>query len=279
MKRLWLIPLAALLAAWAWWGNQSLTVSEYRIRSDEIPAGFHGVRIAQISDLHNAEFGRENGRLLEKLAEAEPDLIVLTGDLVDSRRTRVAVSAAFVREAAKIAPCYYVTGNHEARIPELPELLAALQDAGVTVLRDEKVTLDRNGDTVTLLGLDDPAFQSDYLVGDSAPVLTAALENLVEPDMGYTVALSHRSEMMYLYRQFGLDLVFSGHAHGGQVRLPGIGGLIAPNQGFFPEYDAGMFAEAGTTMVVSRGIGGSILPLRIGNRPEIVVAVLEGEGK
>jgi len=271
---LWLTAAAALLAVWFWWENRTLTVSEYAVASESVPAGFHGFRIAQISDLHNAEFGWRNERLLKKLAQTKPDIIVMTGDLVDSRRTNVSVAVDFVKHAAEIAPCYFVTGNHESRLEELPELLSALKEAGVTVLRDEKRILTRGEDTLTLMGLDDPAFRSDYLVGDSAPVLTAALEKLAEPEMGYTIALSHRPEMMGVYRQFGLNLVFCGHAHGGQIRLPGIGGMIAPNQGFFPKYDAGVFAEGETTMVVSRGIGGSIIPLRVHNRPEIVVAEL-----
>lgn len=276
MKKRLLIgaALGTALAGWLWWGNVSLTVSEYRIESKILPAGFDGFRIAQISDLHNAEFGKDNEKLLSLLRNAKPDMIVLTGDLIDCRNLEIPVALSFAEKAAQIAPCYYVTGNHESRIEQLPELLRGLTDAGITVLRNEAVPLEYNGDTVTLLGVDDPAFRSDYMVGDSGPVLTAALEELVEEEMGYTILLSHRPEWFHLYREFGMNLVFSGHAHGGQFRLPGVGGLVAPNQGFFPVYDSGIFTEGDTTMAVSRGLGASIIPLRINNPPELVIAEL-----
>ena len=266
--------LGAVLAGWLWWGNSALMTSEYKITGNRVPEPFDGFRIAQISDLHNASFGRENEKLLSMLEETCPDVSVLTGDLVDCRNLNIPVALSFAEKAAKIAPCYYVTGNHESRISELPELLTGLTAAGVTVLRNESTVLERSGETVTLLGLDDPAFRSDYMVGDSGPVLTAALEELVTRDLGYTILLSHRPEWFRLYGEYGMDLVFSGHAHGGQFRIPFVGGVVAPNRGFFPEYDAGVFTQNPMSMVVSRGLGPSIIPLRINNRPEIVVAEL-----
>ena len=273
-KLLCIAGLSAALALWLWWGNVSLMTSEFTVVSDRLPAGFEGFRIAHVSDLHNAEFGKGNRKLLTMLQDSTPDIIVLTGDLIDCRKTDLSAALSFAQKAVRIAPCYYVTGNHEARIGELAELLDGLERAGVTVLRNSTVTLERSADLITVLGVDDPAFRSDYMTGDSAPVLTAALKELVKPEMGYTVLLSHRPEWFRLYRDFGMDLVFSGHAHGGQFRLPFVGGVIAPNQWFFPEYDAGVFTEGSVSMVVSRGLGGSIIPLRINNRPELVVAEL-----
>lgn len=275
MKKLLIgAALGTVLAGWLYWGNSALMTSEYQIVSSVLPAGFHGFRIAQISDLHNAEFGSGNEKLLSMLKGTKPDIIVLTGDFIDNRNLNIPVALAFAEKAAKIAPCYYVTGNHESRIGELPELLNGLTGADVTVLRNEKTILERNGDAVTLLGVDDPAFQSDYMTGDSGPVLTETLKELMADHMGYTILLSHRPEWFQLYREFGVNLVFSGHAHGGQFRLPFVGGVIAPNQWFFPKYDAGVFTEGDTSMVVSRGLGASIIPLRVNNRPELVVAEL-----
>lgn len=273
-RQIFLCAVGVALAGWILWSNAALQTSPYDIFSPRLPGGFEGFRIAQISDLHNTEFGEENRKLLNALKQAEPDIIVLTGDLVDSRNTDISVAVALAQRAVKIAPCYYVTGNHESRIGELSQLLDGLVSAGVTVLRNETAALERNGDKLTLLGLDDPAFRSDYMVGDSGPVLTSALEKLAAGDMEYTIALSHRPEWFSLYRDFGLDLVFCGHAHGGQFRLPFVGGIVAPNQGFFPRYDAGVFTEKDCFMVVSRGLGPSIIPLRIGNRPELVVVTL-----
>ena len=216
----------------------------------------------------------QNEKLLSMLRSARPDVILLTGDLIDCRNLDIPVALSFVREAVEIAPCYYATGNHESRIEEFPQLQEGLESAGVTVLRNEATVLERKGDRITLLGVDDPAFVVDYITGDCRPVMTEALTELMAEEEGYTILMSHRPEWFSLYRDFGVDLTFSGHAHGGQFRLPFIGGVIAPNQGFFPKYDAGMFTENDCTMIVSRGLGASIIPLRINNRPELVVAEL-----
>ncbi len=273
-SRILFLTLSILIAGWIWWGNSALEVSTYQVLSHRLPAALDGFRIAQISDLHNAEFDRKNEKLLSVLRQTEPDIIVLTGDLVDSRRTELSVALSFAREAVKIAPCYYVTGNHESRIGQLPVLLEGLRQAGITVLRNESVLVEHKGDSFLLLGVDDPSFRTDYLLGDSGAVLADALNALAKDDTAYTVLLSHRPEYLQLYRQYAIDLVLSGHAHGGQFRIPGIGGIIAPGQGLFPGYDGGIYSVDNTTMVVSRGVGNSIIPFRINNRPEVVVVEL-----
>ena len=256
---------------WTLWGNTALEITEYKIAGDRIPKSFSGFRIAKISDLHNAQFGKENSELLALLAEAEPDIIVITGDMIDSRRTDVAVAIAFARQAVMIAPVYYVPGNHEARISEYADLKAGLAEAGVTLLEDQKVRLTREGESITLMGIVDPS----HRFGEAESAVRQAIASLQDPADGYTVLLSHRPELFGLYADSGTDLVFSGHAHGGQFRLPLVGGLAAPGQGFFPKYDAGQFTEENTTMTVSRGLGNSIIPIRFNNRPEIVVAELD----
>ena len=262
------------LAAWTIWGNTALEVNECEIQSDRIPEAFTGFRIAQVSDLHNAEFGEGNEKLIEMLHQIDPDIIVLTGDLIDSRQTDIDIALTFAREALKIAPVYYVSGNHEARVREYEDLKIGLTEAGVVVLENQKVNITREGESITLIGIDDPSFREDYLFGDAASVTSSALSELQNESDGYTILLAHRPELFETYVDAGVDLVFSGHAHGGQFRLPFIGGLVAPNQGFFPKYDAGLFSKGSTTMIVSRGVGNSIIPIRFNNRPEIVVAVL-----
>ena len=263
------------LGIWTLWGNTALKVNEHEIVSDRIPEAFAGFRIAQVSDLHNKDFGEGYGQLLTLLSQINPDIIVVTGDLIDSRQTDLDVALEFAWQAGKIARVYYVSGNHEARIPEYEDLKIGLVKAGVVILENQKVEITREGESITLMGIDDPSFQEDYLFGDSESVARQAIENLQNESDGYTILLSHRPEPFNLYVDTGMDLVFSGHAHGGQFRLPFIGGLVAPNQGFFPEYDAGLFSEGSTTMIVSRGIGNSIIPIRINNRPEIIVAELK----
>ena len=263
-----------VLIVWTLWGNTALEVNEYEVVSDRIPQGFEGFRIAQVSDLHNAEFGEGNEKLIQLLSQTDPDVIVITGDLIDSRHTDIEIALDFARQAVKIAPVYYVSGNHEARVREYEDLKMGLAEAGVVILENQKVQITREGESITLMGITDPSFQEDYLFGDSESVARQAIERQQNESDGYTILLSHRPELFNLYVDTGMDLVFSGHAHGGQFRLPFVGGLVAPNQGFFPKFDEGRFAEENTTMIVSRGVGNSIIPLRFNNRPEIVLVTL-----
>ena len=265
------------LVIWIAWGNTALELNTYTISSSKLPQSFDGYRIAHVSDLHNTEMGKDNEKLLAMLRDAAPDMIAITGDLVDSRNTDIEVALQFVREAVKIAPCYYVTGNHEARISEYDELKEAMEAAGVTVLKDAQTEISLTGEFITLIGVNDPSYQTDYLFGDAKTVMNTKLEELHTEDDGFTILLSHRPELFATYAEHDVDLVLSGHAHGGQFRMPFIGGLVAPNQGLFPEYDAGIYTEGNTNMLVSRGVGNSILPFRINNRPEVILIELQAE--
>ena len=279
-RRRWLLLgvfLAALLGVIAWvaWGNTALVTTELFVRSEKLPAAFDGFRIVQVSDLHNASFGEGNSELLERVEQAQPDCIALTGDLVDSRHTDVDTALSFAREAAKIAPTYYVTGNHEARLEEWEQLLTGLEEAGVTILQNESILLEREGQSIAFSGVEDPSFHDDPLLHDTEGIWERNLESLSPEEGRYTILLSHRPEYFAFYEKLGFDLVLAGHAHGGQFRLPGIGGLWAPGQGLFPEYDAGLYQQGGTAMAVSRGLGNSLFPFRVNNRPEIVAITLQ----
>ena len=267
------------LIIWIVWGNKALELNTYNITGNDIPKEFDGFRIAQVSDLHNAEMGKDNEKLVSMLAEADPDIIVITGDMIDSRNTKVDVALSFAEQAIKIAPCYYVTGNHEARVDEYSDLKDGLLELGVSVLEDTRVDIELSGEIITLIGVDDPSFQTDYLFGDDETVMKSKLDELTSEEGGYTILLSHRPELFDVYVESGVDLVFSGHAHGGQFRIPFIGGVVAPNQGVFPKYDAGIFAEGNTNMVVSRGVGNSIIPFRVNNRPEVIIIELTTQGE
>ncbi len=268
--------LLCVLAAWTAWGNTALCVSETVVASGGVPKGFSGFRMAFLSDLHDAEFGEDNEKLLETIAGLRPDIIVITGDIVDSRRTDIEAAVRFVECAAKLAPVYYVTGNHEARLSNSAELRAGLVSAGAVVLDDSVVELKRGGDRLTLLGLCDPDFVIEGdLLGEVPAMTEAKLSGLADSAAGYTVLLSHRPELFESYVKCGVDLVLCGHAHGGQFRLPFVGGLFAPGQGMFPKYDAGLYRKGETAMVVSRGLGNSVFPFRLNNRPEVVAVELE----
>ena len=268
-----------MLIIWIAWGNKALELNSYTISSDKLPEAFNGFLIAQVSDLHNAEMGKDNEKLISMLKDAAPDLIVITGDMIDSRNTKVDVALDFAEQAVKIAPCYYVTGNHEARVDEYSDLKDGLLELGVIVLEDARAEIELSDKIITLIGVDDPSFQTDYLFGDDETIMKSKLNELTSEDDGYTVLLSHRPELFDTYVESGVDLVFSGHAHGGQFRIPFVGGVVAPNQGVFPKYDAGIYSEGDTNMVVSRGVGNSIIPFRVNNLPEVILIELTTQGE
>ena len=273
-----LAVVAAVLLAliiWTVWGNTALELNTYTISSDILPEAFDGYRIAHISDLHNAEMGKDNEKLLDMLRETEPDIIAITGDIIDSRNTNIDIALQFTKAAMEIAPCYYVTGNHEARISKYDELKAGMEAAGVVVLEDEKTKISLEGGEITLIGVNDPSYQTDYLFGDAEAVMQSKLQEISDAENEFTILLSHRPELFEIYADNNMDLILSGHAHGGQFRLPFVGGLVAPNQGLFPKYDAGLYTEENTNMIVSRGIGNSILPFRFNNRPEVILIELK----
>jgi predicted MPP superfamily phosphohydrolase len=253
--------LCLVLLVWSVWGTHSPKTTNYTVQSPKLPAAFDGLRILQVSDLHNAQFGKDNRKLLQLLKDAQPDIILLTGDLIDSKRTDLDPAIAFCQTAVTLAPTYYAPGNHESRIPESYNALKAeLSRLGVTILENESQILTRGEEEITLTGLLDPDF--------GIPWPDVKSEN-------YQIVLSHRPERLAQYAHMGLDLVFTGHAHGGQFRLPFAGGLFAPHQGFFPEYTAGIHTLETTSMVVSRGLGNCPLIPRFNNRPELILVTLK----
>ena len=235
----------------------------YEYQSDLIGGDFDGYKIVQISDFHRSKL---SDKAIAAVAEEKPNLIVITGDLIDSGDTDLTTALTFTEQLTKIAPVYFVTGNHEAGSTLFDTLTEKLTALGVTELRNETVTINSGNGCFALTGISDPLFLSglDY----------------VTPVKGQlNILLSHRPELFESYVDKGYQLVLTGHAHGGQIRVPGIGGLVAPDQGLFPTYDAGLYTEGNTTMVVNRGIGNSILPLRINNPPEIVSVTLKSTAK
>lgn len=259
----WMV-IFILVVLFFWWENNALVVSEYTFETKEIGEALDGFRIVQISDLHNKRFGKNQRWLMEQLMECDPDIIVITGDLVDSNHTNIEKAMEFVEESVKLAPVYYVTGNHEKWFEEEEQLLEQLEQSGVNCLlnKTEKITLQET--SFYLLGLDDANLLDDTLSG-----LVSKTED------GFNLLLAHEPQNLSRYSVCGVDLILSGHAHGGQFRLPFIGGVVAPDQGFFPEYTAGLYVEGSTSMIVSRGLGNSIIPVRIFNRPEVVCVELK----
>ena len=279
---------AAAMTAWAAWENRALTVQSISATETNLPQAFSGFRIAHISDFHNEEFGGGNEKPLRLLKKISPDIVVITGDLIDSRHTEVEISADFVRRISAFAPVYYVPGNHESRIPEAyRSLKAMLAETGVCVLENDAQYIERDGERIQIIGVRDPDFYTpenpENPKGSWDPGFSGGERLLIETndlrDSGvFSILLSHRPEFFDFYVRSGVDLVFAGHAHGGQFRIPFAGGLFAPGQGFFPKYDAGLYREGNTSMIVSRGMGRSLGPLRLHNRPEIIAAQLVRSG-
>ncbi len=242
----------------------ALRIKNYIIEDKNLPASFDGFRIAQVSDLHNAVFGKDNSRLIQKVRDTSPDIIALTGDTVDENTRDFEAVTALIKELSEIAPCYYVTGNHEAWIYK-DYLPFEKNTAGYAqFLHNSSVKIERDDDFLLIQGLDDPNYL--YTFRDSVTALAR--------EEGYKILLSHRPERFEDYVDGGFNLVLSGHTHGGQVRLPFIGAIVAPTQKFFPKYDSGLYSEDKTNMIVSNGLGTSVLPIRFNNPPEIVIVKL-----
>lgn len=255
--------------------NNTLELNYVTVNNKNLPIEFEGFKIAHVSDLHNSEWGENNERLINLLKSSKPDVIAITGDIVDRSRTNVEIAIAFAREATKIAPCYYVSGNHESAIPNYDQLEKGLIEAGVTVLNNSKVEIKRGSSKIIIMGICDPTLVVDEKEGYDEKSITSDLISKIEyREDDYTILLSHRPENFDIYKKKKIDLTLSGHAHGGQVRLPLIGGILAPNQGFFPHCDSGLYEENNLAMVVSRGIGNSSFPIRVNNIPEVILIEL-----
>lgn len=254
--------------------NKRLTVSSITVKSQQAPGAFDGFVIAQISDLHNATLDENNEKIIKALKESAPDIIVVTGDMIDSRHTDIPCALSLAKELTAIAPTYYVTGNHEKRIMESGDFEKSLSSLGIKVMKNEKCKMEKGGDSITLIGIDDPTYEKTD-PGLFPDLIGGILDDLTEDTDGYRILLSHRPELIETYIKSDIDLVFSGHAHGGQFRLPFIGGLFAPGQGIFPKYTSGLYQVDGTDMIVSKGIGNSSFPFRLFDPPELVIATLK----
>ena len=269
MKKLfkWILALAVIII-FLKFNNEYIVTTDYTLQSEKIPASFDGFNIVQVSDLHDGVFGEDNERLVQKVANENPDVIFITGDLIDSRRYDLEQSLRVVERLVVIAPTYFVTGNHEVAVNEISYIYDRLEQLGVKTLKNETSQLTNNNDRICIAGLEDP------LMGFNVEQTLARMTD--EANNCYTLLLSHRPELFDMYVFEEIDAVFAGHAHGGQIRIPFIGnGLFSPGQGWLPQYTSGIFEENSTSMVVSRGLGNSGFQQRLFNLPEIVSVKLK----
>lgn len=260
------------LAGFVFWDNNALETDRVEFTSRRLPAAFDGFTIVQLSDLHGKEFGKGHEQLLKAVREEKPDLIALTGDLVDEYTERPLEYAAEIGGAlAALAPTYYVTGNHEWAARQAEDICAALESAGVVCLRNETVPITGGGAQFFLSGVDDPNAYADQKTPED--VAQELLNTHGEND--FRLLLAHRNDRFPSeYYRLGYDLTLTGHAHGGVIRLPFTDGLFDTHQGFFPSYTAGFYTVEGAQLFVSRGLGNIYPSLRLFNRPEVVSLTL-----
>ncbi len=271
VRRLWRMALlaAVLLGSW-WFENCTIETEVYELASDRLPMAFDGFRVVELADLHGRAFGREDQRLLDAVRAAQPDLIAIDGDLAGAG-TDLSRLGALLPKLAKIAPTYYVTGNHEWAMDGAArrELFELLEASGVHALHNEYVALERDGAQIVVAGVDDPNGPWDQKTPET--LIAEIREEQGDP---FLLLLAHRNDQLPRWAALQLDAVLCGHAHGGVVRLPFVGGLIGPGLRLFPSYTAGVYREGRTAMLVSRGLGWSSAPLRLFNRPQLPVLVL-----
>ena len=273
----WLLVLAALaVGGWLWfqWQCWGLQVTHAQAALKGLPQGFDGYKIVHLSDLHGHEYGEGNRELLGRVREQAPDLIVITGDLID-QKSQLEMAPALARGLAGIAPTYYVTGNHEWALGTgaVKELKTLLRECGVAVLSNQYQVLERGGDKLALAGVDDPNGYADQTTPEE---LYAWIQG--EAPGLFTLLLAHRNDHFGQYANAGYDFVMSGHGHGGIVRLPFVGGLMGTDRRFFPPWTAGVYTVGDSTLFVSRGLGNNTVPFkgfRLFNRPELAVVELK----
>lgn len=259
--------LVAVVAIYG--GNTKISVEKYTLSYSDFPEALSGFKIAHISDLHAAEFGEGNEKLVEKIEEADPDIIAVTGDVIDEAGQLEIVRTLFTR-LVEIAPTYFVSGNHEWACGEAIELFELLESVGATVLRNEFVIIEGGEESFVLAGIEDPNGYADMKTA-------AELMQEIEAACGdcYTLLLYHRNDRLEEFASLGFDTVLCGHAHGGIVRLPFTDGLIDPARDWFPTYTSGIYSFEGTDMLVSRGLGNVGNTFRVLNRPHLPVLTIQ----
>ena len=271
-----IFAIAIITGAFCYYQNNKISITNLKVKGEVN----NRIRIVQISDLHSKEFGKNNSTLYKIIIKQKPDIIVATGDLIDSNMKRINEIIEFCSRLNKKIPVYYILGNNEMRCSRVKEIVEKLKEKNINVLENEISKIKIKGNIINILGLAEKRVDkgemfyskvnSRYKV-ENVEVLFKRLEKLE----GIKIVLSHYPENFesvgnYSYNKYNFDIMFSGHAHGGQFILPVLGGIFAPGQGLFPKYYKGVYGEK-NKLVVSRGLGNSGFPLRLFNRPDIVV--------
>lgn len=267
LRRRILLAVAVLVLIHLWCVSVIKT-EDWEVSSSHLPEAFDGYRVTLLTDVHGASRGKKSDKIVEKVRASEPDLIAISGDLVD-KWSKTDFLKPMMEQLTEIAPVYYVTGNHEWDRDDTEEIIKTLRECGVNVLRNDWVTIEKDGQTIVLAGGEDP---NAYAEQTTPAELTEQIRQAVPGDP-YILMLYHRNDTLQMWSELDVDLVLSGHGHGGVVRLPLIGGLIGVDRKPFPKDCSGLLTEGRTTVAVSHGAGG----VRVWNRLHIPTVVLRSE--
>ena len=258
----------------------TLEVTKYVVENKKVPKEFDGYNIVQISDLHSKLFGENNKKLIQKIKSLNPDIVVVTGDLIDGENNNYNVALDFMKEISKLYRVYYIIGNHEQKSlikkykDEYKDYFNKLHQIDFVNLDNNKVEIVKGDSNITLYGLTVPYSCYKYLFDNQE---TTSIDiDFLEEKLGkvdreqFNILLAHTPFYFDEYEKWGADLTLCGHVHGGIVRLPLVGGLLSPDRKFFPKYDLGEYIKNKSTMIVSKGLGGSKVLIRVNCKPEIV---------
>ena len=257
-------------------------LTKIEIEFQSLPSGFNNTVLVHISDLHNRQFGKAQRYLVDFISSLKPHYIFITGDMIDQHHKSISAVQELIEGIYRLAPIYYVTGNHEWQTGQKrEELLSLMRKKKIHILSDTIEQIEREKDVIQIMGLDDPykapkqKKERFYEKKVNQEYIQRFKYLCDEKKELFTILLSHRPEFISLYSESKINIVFSGHAHGGAIRIPKLGGLIAPHQGLFPQYCEGITRVGDTEFIVSRGLGYSGIPFRINNRPEVIVTKLK----
>lgn len=275
----WVAAILALgLVVWFLYvENNTLEVTYYQVPLKTLPKDFDGLRIALISDLHGSIFGQEQSDIASAIEDFKPDMIAIAGDLIDRRSFTCEAAEKLLKSIKNQSPIFYVTGNHEISVDNFGAFEDLLSKYGVTLLRNQVQIIEKGNSKIAVAGLDDPlTFSPDSQ--EQRKGCQRSLSQIAErigPNT-FSILLAHRPHLLEIYASYDIDLVLSGHAHGGMIKIPRVGGLVSPGQGFLPKYTEGIYRYDETAMVVSRGLGNSgPFQLRLFNKPELVLLTLK----
>lgn len=280
-----LLSLAAL--CFLVYGNNAIEVSHFRIETAKLPQNYAGLRLVHISDLHGKQFGRQNKRLAQAILRQEPDLIVVSGDMIDSHGDDGSAFINLLHELGNRYPVYCSLGNHEQIVRAMSDtdrydrFAQQIHETGAVLLDNERIAIEKSGITFGLYGLTTELYhysRADIsnLWGGAELKTQFIVEQLGWPlDNEFAILLAHNPKYFQEYVRWNPDLICAGHIHGGVVRLPLLGGVLSPDITLFPPYSSGLYHSGKTTMHVSRGLGNSVIPFRLFNRPDLSVITLE----